>query len=38
MGFLVRVLVNALAILVAAGVVPGIELSGAGAALRGALS
>ncbi|HEV8664024.1 MAG TPA: phage holin family protein [Candidatus Methylomirabilis sp.] len=37
MGFLVRVLVNALAILVAAGVVPGIELSGAGAALGAGL-
>lgn len=37
MGFLVRVLVNALAILVAAAVVPGIELSGAGAALGAGL-
>lgn len=37
MGFLVRVLVNGLAIFVAAGVVPGIELSGAGAALGAGL-
>ncbi|MGH7409143.1 MAG: phage holin family protein, partial [Candidatus Methylomirabilales bacterium] len=37
MGFLVRVLVNAMAILVAAAVVPGIELSGAGAGLGAGL-
>ncbi len=37
MGFLVRVLVNAMAILIAAAVVPGIELSGAGAALGAGL-
>ncbi|HEU5395163.1 MAG TPA: phage holin family protein [Candidatus Methylomirabilis sp.] len=37
MGFLVRVLVNALAILVAAEVVPGIEVSGAGAVLGAGL-
>lgn len=37
MGFLVRVLVNAMAILVAAAVVPGIEVSGAGAALGAGL-
>ncbi|MCI0372478.1 MAG: phage holin family protein [candidate division NC10 bacterium] len=37
MGFLVRVLVNAMAILAAAAVVPGIELSGAGAALGAGL-
>lgn len=36
-GFLVRVLVNAMAILIAAAVVPGIELSGAGAALGAGL-
>jgi len=38
MGFLVRVLVNAMAILAAAAVVPGIELSGAGAALGAGLA
>ncbi|HTY79820.1 MAG TPA: phage holin family protein [Candidatus Bathyarchaeia archaeon] len=37
MGFLLRVLINALAIMLAASIVPGIEVNGLGAALVGGL-